>query len=1012
MAAIQSFDNQASRAKLDGLESAYFALVQVCGNGYAICKKLEVLLEGYFSLLWENIPANNKSSEYEIDCSSDTDDNLRNLISTEASSKDTKMSRVFSARRRLPVSSAGAVVHTPARSRRDSQDSLLDFLQVQNSPAQLKCSSKTLADADLALEQKNPYVIIKDQDSDSSSEPPPPSSAAVSLVSHSNPASRPISASSTFQNLVPASLSTVYGGMETDLEVKEFVQDVQQRNQRPFSGRRSAAAAKFRSAYLDSNNEPLEGTVEPQNDVNGSNIPDKNVQARRRKIAEFANRLHAEDVFPLSTDDNFNNTQQPVVTQNAQMGKNLISFSQLEEELAAADAALAQVLHQQQSTASEKIGTKSKVGQSVVPQKKVVVENVNNGDSSKRPNIRRESGPVNPREAKQKQRSRLALASTENTKKEMDSHTPVPATGSFPSSGEKSSLVDYYPQFAMIFPIAYSQSQQVRDDTGYARVILESMQVQAKVYEEWVDVMRDYSTVFCHNQQLQNDCEGNNDTKESKREKVQRPKRARRTSVQSDDDDDNGSGDDGGMLDENEENRRRSAAVYKGGNRALHYRVKSSRSEVFNIVCDVFQSMLPQWESLPGGLGLGLSWNLLWTWSKPRINRSHLLVWQKVNHFEESRQLTRKDFLKKNIERYTDMPHSLAKEFEIMPLTFLLPHEYNAFVSAYTNVESQRISGNGPAMMNYWILKPVGLSRGRGISMIRDLGDVTYAQASVIQKYVENPLCLQQYKFDLRIYVVVTSFKPLEAFIYREGFARVSLEAYSTQPKDMDNLFIHLTNSSIQKKHTSGPSKDNPVQVGQDSGAEVEVGGSKISLLGNHGLWKRLEQFSGGKIQSQNIWDSICTLIVKSLVVVDDKIPHQPNCFELFGYDILIDENLRPWLIEVNASPSLARENALDQRVKNSLIRDIIELLDVAPYDRAALARVMRKRLNNIAKQRHVHGRNDADLEQDLQDILGDYRPRRYGEIPSKLGQFERLVPDTPAHQQVLKLKKKLFKDA
>jgi tubulin polyglutamylase TTLL5 len=443
--------------------------------------------------------------------------------------------------------------------------------------------------------------------------------------------------------------------------------------------------------------------------------------------------------------------------------------------------------------------------------------------------------------------------------------------------------------------------------------------------------------------------------------------------------------------------------------------------------------MLPQWENLPAGLGLGLSWNLLWTWSKPRINHSHLLIWQKVNHFEESRQLTRKDFLKKNLQRYTDMPHSLAKEFEIMPLTFLLPHEYNAFVSAFTSLESQKIAqqqqqqqqlqqhGNTadptpPApvtvTLNYWILKPVGLSRGRGISLIRDLGDLTYAQASVIQKYVENPLCLQQYKFDLRIYVVVTSFKPLEAFIYREGFARVSLEAYSTQPQDMDNLFIHLTNSSIQKKHISGPSKDNPVQTGHDSGADAEVGGSKISLLGQHGLWKRLELYSQGRIQSEDVWQAICTLIVKSLVVVDDKIPHQPNCFELFGYDVLIDSNLRPWLIEVNASPSLARENALDHRVKNALIRDIIELLDVAPFDRAALARVMRRRLNNIAKQRHVHGRNDAELEQDLQDILGDYRPRRHGEMPATMGQFERLAPDTPHFEKVLKLKKKLFKDA
>ncbi len=47
----------------------------------------------------------------------------------------------------------------------------------------------------------------------------------------------------------------------------------------------------------------------------------------------------------------------------------------------------------------------------------------------------------------------------------------------------------------------------------------------------------------------------------------------------------------------------------------------------------------------------------------------------------------------------------------------------------------------------------------------------------------------------------------------------------------------------------------------------------------------------------------------------------QPCCFELFGYDVLIDEALRPWLLEVNASPSLARENHLDFKVRWSCVR-------------------------------------------------------------------------------------------
>ena len=68
-----------------------------------------------------------------------------------------------------------------------------------------------------------------------------------------------------------------------------------------------------------------------------------------------------------------------------------------------------------------------------------------------------------------------------------------------------------------------------------------------------------------------------------------------------------------------------SAMVYKGGSRCLHYRVKSPRIEVSNIIKDVFEtsnSLKDSWVELPTGLGLGVSWNILWV-SYSDIDRKH-----------------------------------------------------------------------------------------------------------------------------------------------------------------------------------------------------------------------------------------------------------------------------------------------------------------------------------------------------------------------------------------------------
>ena len=100
---------------------------------------------------------------------------------------------------------------------------------------------------------------------------------------------------------------------------------------------------------------------------------------------------------------------------------------------------------------------------------------------------------------------------------------------------------------------------------------------------------------------------------------------------------------------------------------------------------------------------------------------------------------------------------------------------------------------------NIWILKPSGVSRGSGIVITGDYTRIlSLRHGKVVQKYIERPLLLEcGRKFDLRQWVLVRSFSPLQAYVYRRCYGRFSSVKYSNSQHE--NHQKHLTNYSANK---------------------------------------------------------------------------------------------------------------------------------------------------------------------------------------------------------------------
>ena len=100
---------------------------------------------------------------------------------------------------------------------------------------------------------------------------------------------------------------------------------------------------------------------------------------------------------------------------------------------------------------------------------------------------------------------------------------------------------------------------------------------------------------------------------------------------------------------------------------------------------------------------------------------------------------------------------------------------------------------------------------------------------ALVQRRVE-PLLLSRLRraFDVGLYVLVTSFHPLEAYLYTEGFARLATEPYSLEPEERHNMYAHLTNSSIQKERPDAA--DGTSAASAVPSLDAAEGGTKIAL--------------------------------------------------------------------------------------------------------------------------------------------------------------------------------------
>ena len=228
---------------------------------------------------------------------------------------------------------------------------------------------------------------------------------------------------------------------------------------------------------------------------------------------------------------------------------------------------------------------------------------------------------------------------------------------------------------------------------------------------------------------------------------------------------------------------------------------------------------------------------------------------------------------------------------------------------------------------NMWIIKPINLNRGRCIQVLKNTNSIiSYleniknmkqiqtndnnnfkCEHIIIQKYLEKPLLYQNRKFDIRIWILLIGNQENYVYIFKEGHLKATCSEFDI---NSDSPYIHLTNYSVQK-HNEDFSK-------KEIGNEIPY----------KSFQEDLDKNNTGINFKKDIYPQIVYIIRLAIGAIKSKINYHKleYCFEIFGCDFIIDENYKPFLLEINTNPGLEISSPLINELVPRMIDDALRL--------------------------------------------------------------------------------------
>ena len=380
---------------------------------------------------------------------------------------------------------------------------------------------------------------------------------------------------------------------------------------------------------------------------------------------------------------------------------------------------------------------------------------------------------------------------------------------------------------------------------------------------------------------------------------------------------------------------------------SLYYEVKS-RAAVYN---NILGNNTPGW-----------NFNYLW-----RMHRSYQEegLYQERNKYQFIGKFPFDNTFKDGLNiYYNKLKSKFPEEYNYITETFLFPEQkkeiYQKFENYHYNPE------------DVWLFKPAWDSFGHGIKILDNYDDIKNAREKhfLISRYLMNPLLINNKKFDMRAYILVTGMNPLKIYFYRDGYLKISVKNFTLEHEYIRDDCVHITTSDTNLECFDGK--------------EYKYDTNIYDVNSNFWSYLYFERYCAKHgINYTDIMEQMKDIFIKTLISLDSNFldlmkkrnKYDRNTYQLYGLDLIVDQNNRVYLLELNRNPSMRNGHGVCDYMYDNLITDILNIVGIVPFNHNETQQTLDKDIYEY----------DDEIEEIVDDCLCEFgRPR---------GMFELIYP-------------------